>query len=97
MIVKLPSLAEGKLLKNVEPSYPDEAKKAGVQGTVIFKAVIGTDGNVKTLDLVQGHPLLVKAAEDAVKKWVYQPFVVDGIAKEVVTDIAVPFRLEGRS
>jgi outer membrane biosynthesis protein TonB len=56
--------------------------------------VIGTDGHVKTLDLVKGDPLLVRAAEDAVRKWVYQPFVADGIAREAVTDISVPFRLE---
>ena len=94
MIFALPSAPERNLLKKIEPSYPDAAKKAGVQGAVLFKAVIGTDGHVKTLDLVKGEPLLVKAAEDAVRQWVYQPFVADGIAREAVTDIAVPFRLE---
>ena len=94
MIFALPSAPERNLLKKIEPSYPDAAKKAGVQGAVLFKAVIGTDGHVKTLDLVKGDPLLVKAAEDAVRQWVYQPFVADGIAREAVTDIAVPFRLE---
>jgi TonB family protein len=97
MIFALPSAAERNLLTKIEPAYPDAARKAGVQGTVYFKAVIGTDGHVKTLDLVKGDPLLVKAAQDAVRKWVYRPFEADGMAREAVTDIAVPFSLEAGS
>jgi outer membrane biosynthesis protein TonB len=64
---------------------------------VRFRAVIGTDGHVKTLDLVDGDPRLAKAAEDAVRKWVYRPFVADGITREAATEISVPFRLEAAS
>lgn len=97
MIFASASVAERNLLKKIEPSYPDAAKKAGVQGTVFFKVVIGTDGHVKTLELVKGNPLLVKAAEDAVKTWVYRPFVADGIVREAATEIAIPFTLEAGS
>jgi protein TonB len=94
MIFAPAPVAVRNLLSRVEPLYPDAARKAGVQGTVHFRAVIGTDGHVRTLDLVDGPAALVKAAEDAVRKWVYRPFVADGITKDCATEIAVPFKLE---
>jgi TonB family protein len=97
LIFAPPEVAERNLLSKIEPSYPEAARKAGVQGTVRFRAVIGTDGHVKTLDLVQGDPRLAKAAEDAVRKWVYRPFVADGITRDAATEISVPFKLEAAS
>ena len=92
-----PEVAERRLLSKIEPTYPEAARKAGVQGTVRFRAVIGTDGHVKTLDLVGGDPRLVQAAEEAVRRWVYRPFVADGVTREAATGISVPFKLDAAS
>ena len=75
------------------PAYPPLAKQAGVQGVVLFSAVIGADGSVRELKLISGHPLLVPAAMEAVKQWVYEPTRVNGEPVEVIAQIDVSFTL----
>jgi protein TonB len=81
------------LVTKVTPAYPPEAKEARIQGTVRFDAVIGKDGAIQSLTLVSGHPLLVPAATDAVKQWVYKPTLLNGQPTEVQTQIDVNFTL----
>jgi len=75
------------------PVYPPLATMARVQGTVVLQAIIGTDGTVKDLKVLSGHPLLVRAALDAVKTWRYQPTLLNTEPVEVLTEINVNFRL----
>ena len=75
------------------PTYPPLAKQARIQGTVRFTAIIGKDGTIQNLQLVSGHPLLVPAAQDAVKQWVYKPTLLNGEPVEVITQIDVNFTL----
>jgi protein TonB len=82
-----------KLIKQVQPVYPPLARQARIQGTVIFTAIIGVDGRIQNLTLVSGHPLLVPAAQEAIKQWVYQPTLLNGEPVEVVTQIYVNFKL----
>ena len=81
------------LVNKVTPVYPPLAKQAQIQGTVRFNATIGTDGTVKNLDVVAGHPLLVEAAQEAVRQWVYKPTLLNGQPVEVQTQIDVNFAL----
>jgi tetratricopeptide (TPR) repeat protein len=81
------------LIQKIDPVYPPLAVQARVQGTVRFTAIIGKDGRIMNLQLIGGHPLLVQAAQDAVKQWVYQPTYLNGTPVEVVTQIDVPFTL----
>jgi len=55
--------------------------------------VIGRDGAVQNLEVISGHPLLVPAALDAVKQWVYKPTLLNGNPVEVITQIDVNFTL----
>ncbi|HSR08519.1 MAG TPA: TonB family protein [Bryobacteraceae bacterium] len=82
------------LIKRVSPEYPADAKAARIQGTVRFRALLGKDGTVKDLQLLSGHPMLVQAARDAVKQWVYRPTLLNGEPVEVQTQIDMNFRLE---
>jgi len=82
-----------KLIKKPVPVYPSLARQARIQGTVKFTAIIGRDGAIQNLTLLTGHPLLVQAAQDAVKQWVYQPTLLNGEPVEVVTEIDVNFAL----
>jgi TonB family protein len=66
-------VSQGLLIKKVPPSYPDEAHKKHIQGTVLLKAVINRDGDVQDLTLISGDPMLAPAALDAVKQWKYRP------------------------
>jgi protein TonB len=81
------------LIRKVTPVYPPLAKQARVQGTVRFTAIISKDGTIQQLQLVSGHPLLVQAAQDAVKQWLYKPTLLNGEPVEVVTQIDVNFTL----
>lgn len=76
-----------------QPSYPAEAKKKGIQGTVRLKAIITPAGTVRELFVVDGHPLLVPAAIDAVKRWKYKPYYLKGKPVEVETNVIVNFTL----
>jgi protein TonB len=81
------------LIRKVTPQYPPLAKQARVQGTVRFQAIIGKDGTIQNLQLITGHPLLVPAATEAVKQWLYKPTLLNGEPVEVVTQIDVNFTL----
>jgi periplasmic protein TonB len=81
------------LTRKVTPLYPPLAKQARIQGTVRFTALIGTDGSVINLQLVEGHPLLVPSAQEAVQQWQYKPTLLNGNPAEVVTQIDVNYTL----
>ena len=76
------------------PLYPAAAKQKGIQGTVLLQAVIGADGTVRQLRVIDGHPLLAPAAMEAVRRWKYKPYSLNGKAVEVETTVIVNFKLE---
>jgi TonB family protein len=82
-----------RLVSQVPPVYPPLARQAKVQGVVSFRAVIDKQGHVINLTVLSGHPLLVPAALEAVKLWVYEPTLVNGEPVEVETQIDVSFAL----
>jgi protein TonB len=82
-----------KLIFQVKPEYPPLAKMARIQGTVRLEAVISADGTIQNLRILGGHPLLVKAAMEAVARWRYQPTLLNGEPVEVLTEIDVNFTL----
>jgi periplasmic protein TonB len=86
-------VAHGMLIHRVSPEYPQVARVARVEGRVILQATIGKDGSVQNLRLVSGHPLLVQAAIDAVKQWLYKPYYLSGEPVEADTTIIVNFTL----
>ncbi|MCC7175895.1 MAG: TonB family protein [Bryobacterales bacterium] len=88
------NVQQAKLVNQPKPQYPPLARQARIQGTVRFTAIIGVDGRIQNLTLVSGHPLLVPAAQAAVKEWVYQPTLLNGEPVEVVTQIDVNFTLQ---
>jgi TonB family protein len=81
------------LIQKVNPSYPLEAVKTGLQGSVVLEALISRDGVIRELKLVRGSFLLGQAAFQAVRQWRYQPLVVNGKAMEAQTYVTVDFRL----
>jgi len=87
------NIQAAKLVKRVRPAYPPLARQARIQGVVRFTVLIGTDGGVANMQLIGGHPLLVPAAQEAVKQWVYQPTFLNGREVEVLTQVDVAFSL----
>lgn len=87
-------LSEGQLVNRVEPVYPHIAAISGIQGQVKLHAIIGRDGRIQSLSAISGHPLLLRAALEAVEQWRYRPYVLNGEAVEVETLITVNFKRE---
>jgi hypothetical protein len=86
-------VAEANLQSKADLVYPPLALSARVQGSVAFRITIAEDGRVTQPMLVHGHPLLVKAAREAVLQYVYRPFIIDGRPVSVTTEVTVQFSL----
>jgi protein TonB len=86
---------QAQLISRVEPRYPPLAVQTRTEGEVRLHAIINRDGRITSLDVISGHPLLVKAALDAVRQWRYRPMMLNGEPVEVETSITVIFRLHG--
>lgn len=67
------TVPDRKVTEKIQPRYPAVAKKMGLSGTVRLQVVIASDGSVKETKVIGGHPILVNAAVDAVKKWKFEP------------------------
>jgi TonB family protein len=85
-----------KLVSMIKPLYPPDAEAAGVEGTVLLRAVISATGDLLGLSAVNRSvdARLINAAMDAVKQWHYEPTLLNGEPVEVVTTIEITFRLE---
>ncbi len=82
-----------KLIKRIVPVYPPIAKQARVSGTVHLEGIVAKDGTIRNLHVLSGHPLLVPAALEAVRQWVYSPTLLNGAPVEVDAPIDVNFIL----
>jgi protein TonB len=92
--VKMGGLVQlGQPVHRVEPRYPPLARQARIAGEVELAAVVGTDGRIRELKVVRGHPLLLRAALDAVRQWIYAPTRLNGDPVEVIAPIIVTFVL----
>jgi protein TonB len=81
------------LINRVQPVYPPLARQTRIAGTVRLHAIISKQGTVESLEVLSGHPLLVRAAMDAVQQWKYKPTLLNGEPVEVDTTIDVIFSL----
>jgi protein TonB len=82
-----------KLIRKVQPVYPRLAIIARLSGTVRLTGIIGKDGLIQQLQVIDGPPLLVQAAVDAVRQWVYRPTMLNNKPVEVIAPIIVNFTL----
>jgi protein TonB len=87
------NVQQAKLVRQPKPVYPPLAKQARISGVVHLHALISANGTIQDLKVISGHPLLIPAALEAVKQWVYQPTLLNGEPVEVQTQIDVNFTL----
>lgn len=86
-----------KLIKEVLPVYPEEARKEGVEGVVILEARTDKEGNVEAVQVLRGiDPHLNKAAMAAVLQWKYEPMYIKGKPNGIVFTITVRFKLKDK-
>jgi protein TonB len=81
--------------RDAQPLYPDIARQARVQGIVILEAIIDPQGNVTNVRVLRSIPLLDQAAIDAVRKWKYEPTLLNGVPVPIVMTVTVNFSLQG--
>ncbi len=93
--LRISHMNEGDLIRKVLPIYPLLARSARIQGAVALQATISKDGNIENLRILSGHPMLVRAAIDAVRQWRYRPYMLNHEPVEVETQITVNFSLAG--
>jgi protein TonB len=94
--IPVSEISPAQLVNRVEPVYPKLAIISGVLGEVKLHAIIARDGRIISLNVISGHPLLVRAAEDAVSQWRYRPYYLNNEPVEVETFITVHFTRELR-
>ncbi len=91
-------VATGLLMKEVRPIYPEDAKESRIQGTVVLQAVIGTDGRVHDLKVIDGpSPSSCSRFGNVggITHWGYKPYLLNGEQVEVNTTVNVVFNLGG--
>jgi protein TonB len=93
--IRISHMSEGDLIHKILPAYPPLARGARIQGQVILQAVISKQGTIENLRLLTGHPMLVRAAIEAVRQWRYRPYILNNEPVEVETQITVNFSLAG--
>jgi len=92
-----PPLSQGvvplALERQVMPSYPSNARMLRLEGKVLLRAVVSGEGKITQVKTVSGHPILAKAATDAVRQWRYRPALLNGVPTPIETDITLNFKL----
>jgi len=84
-----------KLVKKVEPVYPEIAIISRIQGDVVLEATTDINGRVQDIRIIKSdHPILEKSAIDAVRQWVYEPYLVNGRPRPVVFVVTIKFMLQ---
>jgi periplasmic protein TonB len=86
-------VSQGLLYKKVSPSYPQNALRMHIEGTVELLATISKEGNITHIKVLSGDAQLARAASDAVKQWKYKPYLLNGEPVEIQTQVTVNFKL----
>jgi TonB family protein len=85
--------AQERLLKRVEPDYPESAREARLQGAVILNINVASDGTVHGFSRISGDPQLTLLAAKAVRQWKFAPLLRDGAPVSFKTRVTLNFAL----
>ena len=85
-----------KQIKQVKPEYPLEAYSARMQAVVIVEAMTDIYGRVNRARIISGHPLFNEAALAAVRQWLYEPYIVDGIPRPIYFTVSITFGISSQ-
>ncbi|SEB67309.1 energy transducer TonB [Terriglobus roseus] len=82
-------------IASVQPVFPEEARRAHIDGEVVIAIEVNHEGNVTQTQLLSGEPSLRAAAEFAAKQWRFDPFCIDGRPYTVRSVLDFQFRWRG--
>jgi protein TonB len=83
-----------KLVRRVEPDYPEIARQARVEGVIVLEATTDVYGRVTAVRVLRSIPLLDEAAVAAVRQWIYEPLMINGRPRPVTFTVTVRFVLK---
>jgi TonB family protein len=86
-------VSQGLLVKKVQPTYPPNALRLRLEGSVLLSATISKNGDISAVKIISGEAQLAHAAVDAVKQWKYKPYLLNGSPVEIQTQVTVNFTL----
>jgi TonB family protein len=86
-------VSQGLVIKKTSPSYPANALRMRIEGSVQLLATISKTGDISAVKVLSGDQTLARAAVDAVKQWKYKPYLLDGSPVEIQTQVTVNFKL----
>lgn len=75
------------IVKTVNPVYPDAARRARLVGKCGVRVVVTPQGEIAEVRLDYGHPMIAPAAIDAVRKWKFRPYLLDGSPVEAEGEV----------
>ena len=81
------------MANQIVPNYPPEAKKKGIQGTVLLSLAVDQKGRVSDIKVVSGHPLLMPITVEAVKRLRFRPYYLNGEAAPIQGYVSYVFKL----
>ncbi len=90
------SIEKPRLVKKVSPVYPQEALSLGLEGDIVIAAVIGEDGKLTNMKILEGqyYASLVTAAINALEQWQYQPWLINGKPSTTNVSFKITFKLK---
>jgi TonB family protein len=83
------AVMQNNLIRSRAPVYPAAARAGHVAGPVVATAIISKSGAVEDVNVIEGDPLLRRAAVDAISKWRYRPYLLNGHPVKAATTITV--------
>jgi TonB family protein len=86
--------ASALLLQKSSLKYPDAARAAGIEGTVVLRIVVSDTGTVKEVTIISGDPILGQPTADSVKQWKYKPYEVNSVPVEMETELSINFHIK---
>jgi TonB family protein len=93
-VVAIGEIRPPRLLKEIPPIYPEEARQAGVEGRLVLVVKTDAKGRVAEVKVLKSIPMLDQAAIDAIKQWIYEPFLSEGKPTPVVFSVSMTFKLK---
>jgi TonB family protein len=86
-------IMQGQIVSRVDPIYPPQAKAEDIQGAVVLHVIISENGAVEKLQVISGPEQLRTSAIDAVRQWMFEPYLLNGSPVEVETTTTVNYNL----
>jgi protein TonB len=94
----LPVVKDARLVRQIDPEYPRNARREGIEGTVDLRFTVKADGKVADIEVVEATPgdTFDREAIAAVRRWRYEPRREDGVPVDSRTRVRLEFRLDER-